>query len=78
MSDEKVKIAFESTDQSVHNLRTLKEQNFPLDRIAAILNSYDEAQYVYKLGFKGIAFSEKMNDEEVLEAVKLVGGFISE
>lgn len=78
MSDEKVKVAFESTDQAVHNLRTLKEQNFPLERIVAILNSYDEAQYVYKLGFSGISFSDKMNGEEILEAVKLVGGFLSE
>lgn len=78
MSDENVKVAFDSTDQAVHNLRTLKEQNFPLERIVAILNSYDEAQYVYKLGFSGISFSDKMNDEEILEAVKLVGGFLSE
>lgn len=78
MADEKMKIAFISNDQAVHNLRTLKEQNFPLDRIVAVLNSYDEAQYVYKLGFYGIAFSDKMNDDEILEAVKLVDGLIVE
>lgn len=74
MADEKKKIAFISSDQAVHNLRTLKEQNFPLDRIVAVLNSYDEAQYVYKLGFYGIAFSDKMNSDEILEAIKLVDG----
>lgn len=78
MADEKMKIAFISNDQAVHNLRTLKEQNFPLDRIVAVLNSYDEAQYVYKLGFYGIAFSDEMNDDEILEAVKLVDGLIVE
>lgn len=66
-----------SKDQAVSIMRNFKEHRLDINKILPVLNSYEEARYVYKLGFYGISFNEDyMGKASTIESTKLVDGII--